>query len=330
MTSDPPDPIVDPARLAALRAARLLDTPPEEGFDQITGMATRLLNAPIALISLVDQDRQFFKSRVGKLPQAWGNLTETSLRESFCKFAVASQQPLIINDTHADPRVKDNPTTVEAGIGAYAGVPLTLPAGETIGTLCVLDLKPRAWSDEQILTLRSLASAVTSMITYRSGNSPKADGLDGALNQAQSDDPEAQTEAGGRLQRSVAAFLAGLDEYDRFIRAASSDPQALEQESRIMGEIAQTRERLLQTMREVGGRLAPASGAPADPDLRPAIDLYEACRSLIEAEERRDETAARFRNLQADLSEMERDVVLASNAEQALRFAERSFELSRG
>jgi GAF domain-containing protein len=142
-------------RLAELRRTALLDTPAEEPFDRLTRLATRLCKTPVALVSLVDRDRQFFKSAVG-LPEPWQTKRETPLNYSFCKHAVAMHEPLVVPDARRDATFRDHPAVRELNIVAYAGVPLTL-SGQALGTLCVIDCEPREWSYDEVLTLKELA-----------------------------------------------------------------------------------------------------------------------------------------------------------------------------
>jgi GAF domain-containing protein len=152
-------------RLSALARTGLLDTDPEEAFDRFTRLAARWFGTPIALVSLVDRDRQFFKSAVG-LEEPWRTLRETPLAYSFCKHTVALQMPLMIADAREDPLYRDNPAVRELNIVAYAGVPLTM-SGYALGALCVIDLEPRAWSATEVETLADLAACVTSEIELR-------------------------------------------------------------------------------------------------------------------------------------------------------------------
>lgn len=153
-------------RLAELRRAALLDTPPEEPFDRLTRLATRLCRTPVGLVSLVDRDRQFFKSVVG-LPEPWRSRRETPLSYSFCKHAVARPgEPLIVRDARKDEMFRDNPAVQELGIVAYAGVPLLL-AGQALGTLCVIDTEPRTWSYDEVEMLKDLAACAMREIDLR-------------------------------------------------------------------------------------------------------------------------------------------------------------------
>jgi GAF domain-containing protein len=152
-------------RLAELQRVALLDTPAEEPFDRLTRLATRLCKTPVALVSLVDRDRQFFKSAVG-LPEPWKSRRETPLSHSFCKHAVALHEPLVIRDARKDPTFRDSPALHELNIVAYAGVPLVL-SGHALGALCVIDTEPRAWSYDEVQTLRDLAECVMREIDLR-------------------------------------------------------------------------------------------------------------------------------------------------------------------
>ena len=154
------------ARLRALRQTGVLDTPPEESFDRLTALASRLLRAPVALVSLVDADRQFFKSCVG-LPEPWATLRQTPLSHSFCKHAVASGQPLVIEDARRHPMVKDNLGIDGLGIVAYAGIPLTTAGGDVLGSFCVIDSQPHRWSAEDLDTLRTLAASASTELELR-------------------------------------------------------------------------------------------------------------------------------------------------------------------
>jgi hypothetical protein len=159
----PPPAVHDAARLAELRRLKLLDTPPDGPYDRLTRLAAKLLNAPIALVSLVDEDRQFFKSCVG-LDEPWHSERQTPLSHSFCQHALEAHEPLIIEDARAHPLVRDNPAINDLGVVAYAGVPLVAAGGHALGTLCVIDHRPRAWTHDQIATLVDLAASVTTQI----------------------------------------------------------------------------------------------------------------------------------------------------------------------
>ena len=148
--------------MLALAAQRILDTAPEKAFDDIAQLAQLICATPIALISLVADDRQWFKSRIG-LPVA-----ETHRDVSFCAHALTRQEPFVIHDTIEDPRFSDNPfVTAAPAIRFYAGVPLRVDGGAAIGTLCVLDCVPRTLTVEQLEALAALARRVETEMRLR-------------------------------------------------------------------------------------------------------------------------------------------------------------------
>jgi GAF domain-containing protein len=143
------------ARLEALKDYRILDTDSEQSYDDITFLAAQLCEVPIALISLVDADRQWFKSKVGL------DVSETSRDVSFCAHAILGDQTLVVNDAREDERFRDNALVCsEPNIVFYAGVPLCTPSGARIGSLCVIDRRPRELSALQIRSLETLAHQV--------------------------------------------------------------------------------------------------------------------------------------------------------------------------
>jgi GAF domain-containing protein len=153
----------DPERLAALRATGLLNSPPTPGFDRHARLAAQVLNAPSAVVSLVDEDGQFFKSCLG-IPEPWASDRGTPLSHSFCQHAVARREPLVIDDAREHPVLRHNPAIQDMGVIAYAGAPLIDRSGHALGTLCVLDSRPRQWSRHQVEMLVDLAASVVSEI----------------------------------------------------------------------------------------------------------------------------------------------------------------------
>ena len=151
----PDKPAGEAARLAELRSLGLLDSESEERFDRVTRLAQRLFDVPIALISLVDEDRQWFKSRQGL------DATETSRDVSFCGHAILGDEVLHVPDAAADPRFADNPlVTGDPSIRFYAGCPILGPSGAKLGTLCIIGREPRELSGDDALSLRDLAEMV--------------------------------------------------------------------------------------------------------------------------------------------------------------------------
>ena len=147
------------ARLSALQRLGLLDTPPEAAFDRLTRLACRVLRTPVGLVSLVDRDRQFFKSCVG-LPEPFASARETPVSHSFCQHVVATGKPLIVENARTNPLVQLNPAVEELGVVAYAGIPLVTSEGFTVGSFCVIDSRPRSWSFDDVETLQELAGCV--------------------------------------------------------------------------------------------------------------------------------------------------------------------------
>lgn len=158
----PPIPTNEGRRMRALRRLNLLDTPAEEVFDEITRLSAELLDVPIALVSLVDERRQWFKSRVGI------TALETSRTVSFCAHAINHTDTFVVEDASQDPRFADNPLVRgPMHVRFYAGVPLTLPSGEALGTLCVVDREPRQLSPVQKTVLEVLARKIVAELELR-------------------------------------------------------------------------------------------------------------------------------------------------------------------
>ncbi len=160
------DVLTNPERLRQLRATSLLDAPTEEAFDRLTRLAGKLLRAPLATVTLVDDDRQFYMSCTG-FPEPLASERETPLEFSFCRHTVVLGKPLIIPDVRNHPLVGDNPAIGQFGVTAYAGIPLLTGDGHALGTLCVMDFEVRQWSADEISSLTDLAAAVSTEIELR-------------------------------------------------------------------------------------------------------------------------------------------------------------------
>lgn len=152
------------ARLAALNRLMVMDTPEEEAYDDITRMAATLCNTPVALITLLDGKRQWFKSRVGT------QVTETPREMSFCTHAIQNpSEVFVVNDASVDPRFADNPlVTQDPNIRFYAGAPLVTSDGQALGTVCVIDTRARNLTSDQIKELQFLAQQVVATLEQRS------------------------------------------------------------------------------------------------------------------------------------------------------------------
>ncbi|RYG44793.1 GAF domain-containing protein, partial [bacterium] len=151
------------ARLSALKAYGILDTPQETDFDDIVALAAQICDMPVALVTLLDEDRQWFKAKVGT------DLPGTSRDVSFCAHGILQPEEVVqVPDATLDERFRDNPlVTGELGVRFYAGVAFKTPEGLPLGTLCVLDTKPRELTDLQKNTLRTLARQVMAQLELR-------------------------------------------------------------------------------------------------------------------------------------------------------------------
>src|SRR5262249_12742371 len=157
-----PLPDTEAERLEALRSLEILDTPPEESLDELTALAAYICQAPMAIISLIDGQRQWFKSKIGV------SLCETPREVSFCAQTILQRDLLVIVDARADPRFANNPLVTSApGIRFYAGAPLVTPQGHALGALCVIDHQPRELSAEQRRALRTLSRVVVTQLGFR-------------------------------------------------------------------------------------------------------------------------------------------------------------------
>jgi len=178
-----PIPADEEERLAALSELNLLDTEAEPVFDRITAKLARVFEMPIALISLIDRDRQFFKSQTG-LPEDLAKSRQTARNVSVCGHVVAKNQVMIIEDLTRDRRFANNPLLKDHGIRFYAGVPLLAPNGQAIGALCLMDMKPRQITDREKRLLQEYANEVMEEIAKRAppsrgGSAPLAEDKSG-------------------------------------------------------------------------------------------------------------------------------------------------------
>jgi len=157
--------LLDPGRLATLRQSNLLDTPAEEAFDRLVRQAARVLEVPVALVSLIDKDRQLFKGSVG-LPAPWASARQMALSHSLCQHLLVTRQPLVIPDTRRDRLARDNEFLLALGLAAYLGIPLIV-SGQVLGSLCVADRQPRDWTADQVATLTDLAGPLLTQLQQR-------------------------------------------------------------------------------------------------------------------------------------------------------------------
>lgn len=157
-----PAPMTDKARVTALQKYAILDSEPEQAFDDLTLLAAYVCKTPIALISLVDEDRQWFKSKVGL------SLSETPREIAFCHTAIQQSGVMVVPDTLRDERFRNNPLVVsEPKIRFYAGAPLITEEGYALGTLCVVDKAPRDFGIDQREVLQALSRLVLAQLEFR-------------------------------------------------------------------------------------------------------------------------------------------------------------------
>jgi len=160
------DQVREPGRLAAVRATGLLDTGAEEPFDRLARLAAKALRAPLAFVTVVDEQRSFWKSCIGvEITDVAGR--QNTVQESFCQYVIGSGSELVVGDAASDPRTCENPSIALMGVAAWAGFPLRSPDGHVLGSFCVVDTVVRSWTDEEVEILRSLADAAAGEIALR-------------------------------------------------------------------------------------------------------------------------------------------------------------------
>jgi diguanylate cyclase (GGDEF)-like protein len=158
--------IADNARLTALHDLGVLDTDPEEEFDRLTALTAELLDAPVSTITLIDHDRQFWKSAYG-ITGSWAEARETPLSHSLCQEPVTTGRPLVLSDLRRDAEHADCLALTDLDVVAYAGMPLVLADGFAVGALCAIDHEPHEWSERDLRILSDLAHVVSSMLNLR-------------------------------------------------------------------------------------------------------------------------------------------------------------------
>ena len=157
--------LCDPARLKALRDTGL-STASDSVMERFVAMVRVQLRVPVALVSLIEPDRQVFPGMAG-LAEPWATARQTPMSHSFCQHVVTSGEPLVLTDARESERVRDNLAIPELGVVAYAGMPLTSADGQVLGSLCAIDTEPRAWTDEELATLADLAAMCTTELRLR-------------------------------------------------------------------------------------------------------------------------------------------------------------------
>lgn len=195
------DQLGDPDRLRALDRSLLLDSAPEVVFDLLTELACETLSVPVALVSLVDEDRQFFKSCAG-LVEPWASRRGTDLSHSFCQYVVDDDAALVVEDARREPRVAANLAIPDLNVVAYAGMPLHGERGQVLGSFCAIDSRPRAWTERELVTLRRLADVAEQVIHLRQ-RAFAAEAQHAGRFRRESQQRAIETESNVRLQRGL-------------------------------------------------------------------------------------------------------------------------------
>lgn len=228
----------DAGRLAAIAEADLFAGVPEPSFDPYARIVARLLDVPVALVSIVSDDEQFFPAQVG-VGEPWASRGGTPLSLSFCQHVVRGDAPLVVVDATGDDRVSGNLAVAELDVIAYLGVPVRAPGGEPLGSVCAVTHHPRSWTDDELRTLEEVADAVAQLISLRTSAHRWA---------------EFAAEASHRLRTPAAALRLELDDlalwpsHDDEARAAigAARSRAIELSTVVDGlsELARAQQRL--------------------------------------------------------------------------------------
>jgi signal transduction histidine kinase len=225
-------------RLAAIARSDLYAGVPEPTLEPYARIVARLLDVPVALISIVTDDRQFFPASVG-LDEPWRSRGETPLSMSFCQHVVVGDAPLVVPDALQDERVAGNGAIAELDVVAYLGVPLRAPDGQPLGSVCAIDHRPRQWSDADLELLQEVAQAAAQAVSLRTSEHLWA---------------EFAAEASHHLRTPVAAVQLELDDLGAWatlddearavVRSAASHVAELAAVVGDLTEVAHTRRRL--------------------------------------------------------------------------------------
>ena len=198
------------ARLAALRRYAVLDTPPDGAFDRITRLASTMLGMPIAIVSLVDTDRIWFKST-----QGLDGVEQIDRVPGLCASAILSDEPWIIEDARSDPRALTNPLVAgEFGLRFYAASPLHTSDGFNLGTLCVIDREPRTLAPHEVQVLEDLAALVVDELELRLAARQQA------RRATELNDDVVQALAVAKMELQVGHSAEGLEALDRALAAS--------------------------------------------------------------------------------------------------------------
>lgn len=197
----------EPARLSALRRLEILDTPPEEPFEHVVNLVRTVLGVPMCAISLLDEDRQWFKAEAGI------DAEETPRDTSFCTHAIRRHEHFVVTDATTDPRFADNPAvTGDMHVRSYLGIPLTTPDGYNVGALCAIDTCAREFTDREIAILDNFARIIVNEMELR--RIAERDQLTGALSRRGFlEKARAEIERFRRYQRPSSLLLGDIDRF---------------------------------------------------------------------------------------------------------------------
>ena len=269
----PPSPANEPQRLQALYEYDVLDTPQEEVFDRITRLARHITGAPVSFISLIDANRQWFKSVSGL------DLSETPRHISFCGHTIARDEPLVVENALDDARFCDNPFVVDPPyLRFYAGLPLTTPQGYNLGTLCVIDYTPRRIAAHELDALRDLAALTMRELQFR--RLASTDPLTRAFNRRMLERLGEKEIA--RAARQHTSFSFAMLDLDRF--KAINDTYGHDEGDRVLRQIAETffaNLRAQDTLFRLGGEEFGVLLVDTTPEM--AARVIERVRGAVEA-----------------------------------------------
>jgi signal transduction histidine kinase len=272
-------PAAEEARLRALEESGLLDAPPEAAFDRLTDLVRQVLGVPVALVSLVAEDRQVFKSHQG-LGEPWCSLAETPLSHSFCQHVVGRDAPLVVDDARAHALVRETPAIEALGVAAYLGVPLRTPEGAPIGSLCAIDSEARAWTerDQRVLETLAATAATEIAVRYHLRKRTAAEAALRTLNETLERQVEERTERIQELSRALT--LAEQRERMRIARVLHDDLQQMLVAAKMAGSFGDM-ERLGDAL-DRAIRITRTLAQELSPGLLRSKDLHDLLRWLAE------------------------------------------------
>ncbi|GAA2502147.1 histidine kinase [Winogradskya humida] len=216
-----PAQVLDPARLAAVRRTGLLDTGAEEPFDRLTGLTATLLGTPFAFVTLVDENRSFWKSCIG-ITATDPAERQNTVEQSFCQYVIGAAAEVIVEDARTDARTYDNPSIDLMGVVAWAGFPVFSPDGHVLGSFCAVDTVPRKWTDHDVEVLRTMSRAAAGEIALRTALEDAQNAADRAEQSAQKANTLAQTLQESLLPATLPE-IPGVQVAARYRRGAGGD-----------------------------------------------------------------------------------------------------------